>query len=138
MTESIKKSREYFSNGLYCSQAVLGALCEKYGMDTDTAFKISCGLNSGCRCADICGAVSGAILVVGLKYGDNQQICNSKTEEFIARFKDKNAKIICRDILGCDISTSKGKQEFISRNLFNTVCAEMVASAVGILEELGY
>lgn len=74
MTEAVKQAVEYFTNGLYCSQAVLGAFSEKYGMDKETAFQVSCGLNSGCRCADVCGAVSGAILVIGLKYGETNEV----------------------------------------------------------------
>jgi len=138
MGEKAKKASDYFLGGRYCSQAVLGAFCEKYGVDAETAFRISCGLNSGCRCADICGAVSGAILVIGLKYGDSQGVCNSKTEEFIASFRDKNGSVICRDILGCDIATPEGKEEFVRGNLFNTICADMVVSAAQILEDSGY
>ena len=138
MTETVKKAADYFKNGMYCSQAVLGAFCEKYNLETNVAFKISCGLNSGCRCADICGAASGAILVIGLKYGDVQKICNSKTEEFLQSFKENNGDIICRNILGCDISTPEGIKEFVSKDLFHSTCTDMVKSAAQILEDLGY
>ena len=138
MGEKANIASELFNNGLYCSQAVLGAFCENYGMEQETAFKISCGLNSGVRHADICGAVSGAVLVVGLKYGDTANICNSKTEEFIKLFNDKNDNIICRNILGCDISTPNGKEKAANENLFKTLCLDMVISATQILENLGY
>ena len=46
MNEQVKTASELYNSGLYCSQAVLGAFCEKYGMDKDLAFKVSCGLNS--------------------------------------------------------------------------------------------
>lgn len=138
MTEKIKKASDYFNSGLYCSQSVLGTFCENYNMDTKTAFKISCGLNSGSRCDEICGAVSGAILVIGLKYGDSADVCNLKTEEFIRAFKNKNGNVICRNILGCDISTPMGKEKAINENLFKTTCLDMVISAAQILEDLGY
>lgn len=138
MSEKVKNATEYFGSGLYCSQAVLGAFCEKYGMETEVAFRISCGLNSGCRCAEICGAVSGAILVIGLKYGDTIDTCNSRTEEFIKTFRDKNGDVICRNILGCDIFTPEGMEKAISENLFKTTCMDMVISAAQILEDLGY
>jgi len=129
---------EAFSNGLYCSQAVLGAFCEKYGMDKSTALKISCGLNSGFRCADMCGAVSGAVLVIGLKYGDSKDTCSSKTEEFIKSFREKNGEVLCRNILGCDISTPEGRAKAKKENLFGTVCTKMVFDAALTLTELGY
>ena len=118
MNEQVKKASDFFGNGLYCSQSVLGAFSEKYGIDEKLAFKISCGLNSGVRCADVCGVVSGAILVIGLKYEDDKAVCNLKTEEYIKTFKDKNGSIICRDLLGCDISTPDGMEKAITEKLF--------------------
>ena len=138
MSECVIKASELFKSGLYCSQAVLGAFCEKYGLDKNLAFKISCGLNSGVRCADLCGAVSGAVLVIGLKYGSNKSDCNLKTEEYINAFKEQNGSIICRDLLGCDISTTDGKEKAISENLFKTRCMDMVKNAAQILDDLGY
>jgi len=138
MNERVKQSTEYFESGLYCSQAIFGTFCEGYGLDKEAAFKISCGLNSGVRCADICGAVSGAVLVIGLKYGDSNANCNLKTEEFIKRFKEENGNIICRNLLGCDISTPDGKDKAVNKNLFKTICMDMVISAAQILCDLGY
>jgi C_GCAxxG_C_C family probable redox protein len=138
MNEKVIQALNYFENGLYCSQAVFGAFSESYGLDKEAAFKISCGLNSGVRCADICGAVSGAVLVIGLKYGGDPVVCNAKTEEFLKRFKEQNGDTVCRDILGCDISTPDGKTQAISENLFKTVCKDMVANAAQLLCDLGY
>ena len=138
MNERVEKASRSYGSGLYCSQAVLGAFCKKYGLDEDLAHRISFGLNSGCRCADVCGAVSGAILVIGLKYGNDRIVCNSKTEEYINAFRKKNGSVICRDILGCDISTVEGKGKAITENLFNTRCMDMVVSAAQILVDRGY
>jgi len=138
MNDKVKKASELYGGGLYCSQAVLSAFCDKYGVDENLAYRISCGLNSGCRCADVCGAVSGAILVIGLKYGDDKAVCNLKTEEYIKIFKEMNGSIKCRDLLGCDISTPNGKEKAISENLFKTRCTDMVISAAQLLDDLGY
>ena len=138
MKDETKEASELFGKGWYCSQAVLGVFCEKYGLDKETAFKISCGLNSGSRCAEICGAASGAILVIGLKYGDSKDICNSKTEEFVKCFKEKNGGIVCRNIMGCDIFTPEGLAKAINDDLFKTVCAKAVLNAAQILKDSGY
>jgi len=138
MTELVKKAADYFESGLYCSQAVLGAFCEKYGLDKETAFKISFGLNSGVRCADACGAVTGAILVVGLKHGNTKEIGNAKTEEYIKKFVDIHMSIVCRDLLDCDISTPAGIEIALGKNLFKTRCLDLVISAAQVLDELGY
>ena len=138
MNGRAKEASEIYNSGQYCSQAVLGAFCEKCGMDQRLAFEISCGLNSGVRCAEACGAVLGAVLVIGLKYGSNKSVCNLKTEEYIEVFKEKNRSILCRDLLGCDISTPDGKEKAISENLFKTRCVDMVINAAQLLDDLGY
>jgi len=138
MADEVKRAQDYYRSGLYCSQAVLMAFCEKYGLDKETALKISCGLNSGSRCADICGSATGAILVIGLKYGDSREICNAKTEEFLRCFKEKTGGILCRDILGCDIFTEEGLNNAMKMDLFGTVCVDAVEDAARALKELGY
>jgi C_GCAxxG_C_C family probable redox protein len=124
---------------------VLSVFCEKYGIDRETAFRIACGLGGGCRSGEICGAVSGAVLVVGLKHGhhiagdtESKKNCYEKTTEFINAFKAKNRSIVCREILGHDISTAEGNEQARNKNLFKTVCFDMVRSAVSILEDFGY
>ena len=134
----IKKAAELFGGGYNCAQAVLGAFCDDYGLDTDMALKNTGGLGSGVRNAEICGAVSGAVLVIGLKYGHDKALCNTKTEEFTAKFKKENQSIVCRDILKCNIATKDGRKKAVNENLFKTVCMDMVKSAASILEDLGY
>ena len=134
-----------FSGGFNCSQSVFAAFSEKYGVSEEIARKIACGLGGGMRSAEVCGAVSGAVLVVGLKYGhsiaedsESKSNCYAKTRELIARFREENGSIICRDILGSDISTPEGYEQARGKGLFTTTCFDMVRSAIAILEELGY
>ena len=136
--DTIKQAADYYNSGMYCSQAVLSAFCEKYGLDKETAQKISFGFNSGFRCAEVCGAVSGAILVIGLKHGDVKETGNIKTLEYMNQFKEKHGSVICRDLLGCDISTPDGREKAITQNLFTTRCVDLVQSAAQLLVDLGY
>ena len=138
MSDNARHAAEYFLSGLYCSQAVLGAFCEGYGLDKGAAFSIACGFGSGARCSELCGAVSGAIMVIGLKFGDDQKMCNAETEAFVESFKDANKSVICRDILGCDISTPDGRQIAVDSNLFRTRCVDIVKCAAQILADSGY
>ena len=138
MNDTIKQAADYYCSGLYCSQAVLSAFCEKYGLDKETAQRISLGLNSGFRCAEVCGAVSGAVLLIGLKHGDVKETCNAKTLEYMNLFKEKHGSVICHDLLGCDISTPDGRETAIKQNLFTTRCVDMVRSAAQLLVDLGY
>lgn len=134
-----------FNSGFNCSQSVLSTFCEKYGMRNDQALKMSCGLGGGVRSGELCGAVSGAVLVIGLKYGNDntnnsntKSMCYSKTVEFIESFKEMNHSIVCRDLLGSDISTKDGYIQAQEQNLFKTTCIQMITDAVNLLERLGY
>jgi C_GCAxxG_C_C family probable redox protein len=145
MPERMDKALAYFNNGLNCAQAVLYAFCEKYGLSAELAINLAGGLGSGFRSGDICGAVSGAVLVVGLKHGQHtledllaKQACSEKTEAFLEAYRNANGSIQCRDLLGCDLSTSAGRKQAQDENLFSTICVEKVKSALHLLEDLGY
>jgi len=134
-----------FQGGFNCAQAVCSVFSEKYGLDNETALKISCGLGGGLRSGEVCGAVSAAVLVVGLKHGqfiaddiEAKTNCNEKTVEFLAHFKEKHQTIICRELLGIDTSIGDGRKQAMERNLFRLICDDLVKSAISILEELGY
>ena len=141
--EELATSR--FGEGFNCAQSVFSVFCEDYGLNKDTALKTACGLGSGFRSGEVCGAVSGAVLVIGLKYGHcdagdavAKANCYKKTEEFLDVFRQKNTSIVCRDLLGLDVSTDEGREQAQERNLFRTKCDDLVRIAVLILEELGY
>ena len=134
-----------FLNGFYCSQSVFSAFSEDYGLDTATACKIAGGLGSGARAAELCGAVSGAVLAIGLRYGHGtaddgnaRQKCNTETEEFVNRFRAANGSLVCRDLLECDISTPEGMENARANDLFRTKCKGLVVSAIQILVDMGY
>jgi phosphinothricin acetyltransferase len=136
---------ELFKNGFNCSQSVFAVFCEQYGMEKDQALKVACGLGSGLRSGEVCGAVAGAVLAIGLKYGncttddmEGKSVCNNKISEFTNAFRAKHNSIVCRDLLGCDISTQTGLEQAQKQSLFKTTCVLMVKEAVTLLEELGY
>jgi C_GCAxxG_C_C family probable redox protein len=136
---------ETFTGGLNCAQSVFAAFSEDYGLDRETAIKIASALGGGVRCGEICGAVTGAALVIGLKNGyksaDDQagkELCAGEIKQFTDRFRAENGALVCRDILGVDTSEDEGRKYALEHNLFNTVCVDMVTSAVEILEDMGY
>lgn len=145
MSVKSENATKLFKNGLNCSQSVSVSFCEDYCLTGELALKISCGFGGGVRSGEICGAASGAAMVIGLKYGnsniedqDQKRYCYSKTSEFLKKFRDKNGSIICRDLLGCDISTEIGAKQANDKELFSTICVNLVRNAVELLEDLGY
>ena len=143
--KKVEKAKELFSKGFNCSQAVFSVFSSDYGLSEETSLKIGCGFGGGMRNAEICGAVTGAVMVIGLKYGnsssndnDSKTLCYEKTKEFTDAFKAKNYSIICRDLLGCDIFIGDGMEKAIKKNLFKSTCVDMICSSVKLLEEMGY
>ena len=129
--------------GFGCAASVFSSFCEDYDLDVETALMLSCGLGGGCASGEICGAASGAILVVGLKYGqetaadmDAKANCRKHVEQFVEKFKEKNNALTCRDLLGSDPSTEEGHAIYLEKR--GTVCPAAVKSAAETLVELGY
>ena len=136
---------DIFLSGFNCAQAVFSSFSEDYGLDAEPARKIAGGLGGGARAAELCGAVSGAVLVIGLKYGqetaddvDTKLKCYTEAEEFIRRFRAANGNIVCRSLLDCDITTTEGREAAIAKGLFATKCKDLVVSAIEILMDMGY
>jgi len=130
-----------FHEGFNCAQAILSTYCEEFGMDKQTALKISCGLGVGMgRLQETCGAVSGAYLLIGLKYGtfskENGQT-KEKTyalvREFAKLFEERNKTTNCREIL--DIDIIHGDKQ-VARERVNAICPKMVQDAAEIIEEI--
>lgn len=133
---SIDDAVQLFENGYVCSQAVFAAFSEDFGLSKDMALKIGACFGSGMRKAEVCGACTGALMLLGLKYGDDKAKSNEACENFLDEFEKENGSIICRDLLECDISTPEGVQKAVDNNLFKEVCPKMVESAAKIVDEM--
>jgi C_GCAxxG_C_C family probable redox protein len=134
-----------FTQGFCCSQAVISSYCDMFGLDRDLAYRISgpFGVGMGRMC-ETCGAVTGALMVIGLKYGrasitDDISIRErsfAKVQEFSEAFRKKNGSIVCRELMGCDMGTPEGMQYARENRLRITNCTNYVQDAVEILERI--
>jgi C_GCAxxG_C_C family probable redox protein len=136
---------EEFLGGYNCAQSVISAFCEETGISDDMALKIATGLGGGMgRNQEVCGAVTGGILVLGLQHGRGvndeksaTELTYQKTRELMSLFAERNGSFICRELLdGCDLKTETGQQKFKAKDMSNRVCKNCVQSAVEILEEI--
>jgi C_GCAxxG_C_C family probable redox protein len=133
-----------FINGFNCAQAVFSTYAEKFGIDQTEALKISCGFGAGMgRRQEVCGAVSGAILLIGSKYGktireDNAandltyKLVRELSEKFIAKY----GSISCKELLGCNLLTPEGQQFFKENNFRDLKCARYVHDVSELAEEM--
>ena len=134
-----------FLSGYNCAQAVLDAFRDETGLDEDLALKIATGLGAGMgRKQEVCGAVTGGILVLGLRHGRGTTDDHSATErtylrtrELMDRFAAKRGSCLCRQLLqGYDLATQEGLERAKADDILNKVCRPCLQTVVEILERM--
>ena len=132
-----------FGGGVDCSQVVFGAAAEQLGLDAATARKLAAAFGGGMWRGETCGCVVGALMALGLRYGNaalgDRETKNAflmKKQQFEQRFIEENRRLVCRDMLEHDLSTPEGMAHIQQEKLLETVCPRLVCSACRILEEL--
>jgi C_GCAxxG_C_C family probable redox protein len=140
----VENAVQCFSNGFNCSQAIFSTYCEQLGLDPVTALKVATPFGSGiARTAQTCGAVTGALMLIGLKYGkylpeDNvaKEKCFQFAMDFTDRFTALHGSILCCDLLKSDLSTPEGLQYIKENNLWGTLCPVFIGDAAKLIEEM--
>ncbi len=140
-----ERAVEKFLSGYNCAQSILYAYGPDLGLNAETALKVATGLGGGMGGrGEVCGAVTGAILALGLKYGRGgqeektvAQQAYKKTLELITAFERVHGSCSCRVLLGgCDLRTSEGMQRFRELDLHHKVCVGCVRTVGEILDEM--
>ncbi len=133
-----------FQHGFSCSQAVLSVFAQDFGLDRDLARRISQGFGAGIAYTDdICGALSGAIMVIGLRYGRitaEDKTAKEKTYavvgEFLKQFKQRNGSVECTRLLGYNLSDPQQVAEAKKNKVVMARCPAFVREAVELVEKL--
>jgi len=145
MTDKVDAAVGKFMSGYNCAQAVLFAYCDELHLDKNAALKLACGFGAGMgRKEEVCGAVTGGIVVLGAMYGRGEnddraatETTYARTRELLERFQFRHGTYICRELLdGCDLTTKEGQSYFKQNDLVNRTCKECVGSVVQILAEM--
>ncbi|MBD3206900.1 hypothetical protein GF319_11245 [Candidatus Bathyarchaeota archaeon] len=140
--KAIELSMKYIDDGFLCVEAVLKTLADMKGIESEYIPSIATGLGAGvARTSQICGAVSGAILGLGLWFGRNEPV-SSETRPywysrcFIDRWLETHPASTCIGLLGVDIDTEDGIEEFNEKNYWEYKCQLYVREAVGIAVDI--
>jgi C_GCAxxG_C_C family probable redox protein len=146
MSARVERAVELFKSGFNCSQAVFAAFAGDFGMDTETALRVSAGLGGGVgRSREVCGAICGAAMVAGLKYGavtgedaDSKAKCYEIVQEIIAEFRKTNPTIICRELLalGDNEKVSPLPEARTEQYYKKRPCVDLVADATQAVEKV--
>ncbi|MBP3617158.1 MAG: C_GCAxxG_C_C family protein [Lachnospiraceae bacterium] len=134
---------EYYESNFNCAQAVFTTFATEKGIPEELALKIGTQFGGGCRKGEVCGAVSGALMVLGLLCGHCHRNAPEEKaeaygigEEFMNRFIEKNGTVVCRELLGYDLTKPEDKEKIRELGLFQSMCPKMVQSATETLEEM--
>jgi len=139
-----EKAIKLFEEGFACSQSIFSAFSEEFGLDKKLALKIGDPFGAGMRgLAETCGAVTGSLMVIGLKYGrikaDNlvaKEKMAGLVQDFVMKFKRLNGTLRCKQLLGIDISIPEQHDFAEEQGYFETKCQNYVSNAAEILEEI--
>lgn len=140
-----EKALSYFNSSFNCAQSVFTTFGPELGLTEDDCLKIACAFGAGMgKQQHVCGAVSGALMVLGAKFGKalNDPECKkeftySAAEEFLDRFKAKNGSIVCKELLrGLNMNDPEELKKINELKLFETSCEKYIEDAVEIIEKL--
>lgn len=133
-----------FRNGYNCSQAVLSAFAADFNLDVNICLRVASAFGGGiARNQKTCGAVTGALMAIGLNLGatqphdqHNKTLTYKASNKFKLRFIEKFGSTDCLQLLGADLKTDEGRAIIEKENLFVEVCEKCVAHAVQMAEDL--
>jgi len=144
MTKS-EKALEYFRGRFNCSQSIFAVFGPEFGLSEDECFKIACAFGGGMGRQQLtCGAVTGALMVLGLKFGkgledpeEKKKLTYQKAKEFFDEFARLNGSAKCIELLdGLNMNNPDELEIIKERKLFDIKCEKYVADAVKILESM--
>lgn len=144
MPAKADKSKELFLAGYNCAQAVFGAFCEDFGIDRKTGFMISSGFGGGIsRRREVCGAVSGAVMVLSMEHGYSEAQAQEEKKKLYAevrgvleKIEGELGSIICRELLGIEEKISSPvPEERTAKYYAKRPCAEIVYICAKYVEE---
>jgi C_GCAxxG_C_C family probable redox protein len=139
----VSEAQALFEGPYNCAQAVLGPFAERYGLPQETAFKLTTPFGGGIgHTGQVCGAVSGAMMAIGLVHGTakddkpQKEACYALARGFMARFFALHKAVTCPGLLGLDLGDPAEYAQAREMGVFHSRCPLFVGDAVRITAEL--
>jgi len=134
LTKSEVGSR--FLAGDNCSQCVLAQWSDKLGYDEEELKLMASCFGGGMFRGDTCGAVTGALIAIGLAFGDDDELAHDKVAQFRAKFTERFGALNCRDLVGYDFSVPGERDKAMEAGATIEKCPDFVTCALEILDEM--
>jgi C_GCAxxG_C_C family probable redox protein len=138
-----KAIRHFRDDGYNCSQSVLLTMAEHWKCKNELIPRVATAFGGGMgRCGSVCGALTGGLMAIGVKYGTNEPSAEKRSrayelaETFYRQFEKQNRSVMCRELIGLDLSDAKQRKKAQEEHVFEK-CTVFVKSAVKILVALG-
>ncbi|MDY0201285.1 MAG: C-GCAxxG-C-C family protein [Bacteroidales bacterium] len=143
LNDHVSEALGLFKSGFNCSQAVLAAFSDECGISKETALKIACPFGSGIGgYGRTCGALTGAIMVIGLKYGttkvadiEGKRLSHEKTRELIETFENIHGTSLCNKLVDLDMANLSGAELMAKSPHFQRTCPKFLETVITYLEE---
>jgi C_GCAxxG_C_C family probable redox protein len=135
--------RHFKDEGYNCSQSVLLTMAEHWKCKNELIPKVATAFGGGMgRCGSVCGALTGGLMAIGIKYGTNEPSLEKRSrayklaEALYHRFEKENGTVMCRALIGLDLSDAEQRKKAQEEHVFDKKCTVFVKSAVEILAAL--
>jgi C_GCAxxG_C_C family probable redox protein len=140
MSDAAQVASSRFARGFSCAQSIFSAFAAEHGVDDELALRLAAPFGGGIgRAGETCGALSGALMVLGLRFARSRPEYKDEiyaiTREFVAQFRQKHTSILCRELVGYDIATPEGLQAARAENAFARVCPALVDETAQALDK---
>lgn len=143
MTEAAARASGLNEAGYSCSQSVFASFAPGLGLDEPSALLVAAAFGGGMRMGEVCGAVSGALMALGLRYAaldptdlESKERLARLVQEFAARFRQNHGTLLCRELLDCDITDPAAVQAAKEQGVFKARCPGYIQNAAEILAEM--
>lgn len=143
MRKELKEIEEQFMSGIDCAAVVAESCSAELGVEPETIRRMAAGFGGGMQCGETCGAVTGAYMALGLRYGngsaaeaERKAVLLERMGRFQEKFKEHHDSLLCRDLLGYDVSKPGQLEEAVSSGRMMSFCPKLVQEVTEILEEL--
>lgn len=133
-----------FGKGINCCMQVFGAVVEELDLSVEEARRLGAGFGGGMGLGSTCGCVTGALMALGYKYGNEEpdqsgqaDLFNEKKSAFLTAFTGKYGGTRCPELLGgLNPAVPEDREQIVEKGLMKSFCANAVCAAVEILREL--
>ncbi|RNC69186.1 MAG: C_GCAxxG_C_C family protein [Desulfuromonadales bacterium] len=136
LAERPEKASKRFMASMNCSQAICEVYGPSLGLSAEVAGRIGTGFAGGMGLGSECGAATGAVAILGLKYGPDTGKTMAKVGEFMVEFRKRCGDTSCSKLLKVDMGTPEGVKAAADKGLFTTACPGFVRTAGEILEKM--